>query len=128
MTFSRCNRALFGTIGFAILFGAGIVLNYFLGELTLAFFYGGFVGLILGIATCLYLANAYDLTTMHPKDPNAPLANSRGYIGALLGVLAANLIISFFGKEVQNLIAGCTVVWLFITMGYITFHLCHQSK
>ena len=125
---SRCKRAFLGTIGFVVLFGTGLAFNYYLGELTLVFLYGSLIGVILGITMCLYLANAYDLATMHPKNQNALFANNRGYIGAFLGVLAANIIVSLFGKDVQNFIMGCTVVWLFITMGYITFHLCHQSE
>ena len=127
LVMSRCNRAFLGTMGFAILFGTGLIFNYYLGNLTFSFLYGSLVGILLGVIMCLYLSNAYDLITMHPKNPNALLAGSRGYIGALLGVLAANILISFFGKNIQNFVIGCILVWLFITMGYITFHLCKNS-
>ena len=73
---SRCKRILIGTIGLVVLFGAGLVMNFYLGGITISILWGSMIGVILSIISCLYMANAYDLATMHPKDPDAPFANN----------------------------------------------------
>jgi dipeptide/tripeptide permease len=126
---SRCKRILIGTIGLVVLFGAGLIMNFYLGEITISILWGSIIGIVLSIISCLYMADAYDLATMHPKDPSAPFANNRGYIGVILGGIVANIITQFFGIEVRNLVMGCSLVWIFITMGFMAFHLCqNQSK
>jgi hypothetical protein len=125
---SRCKRILIGTIGLFVLFGAGLVMNFYLGGITISILWGSIIGIVLSIISCLYMVNTYDLATMHPKDPNAPFANSRGYIGVILGGIVANIITQFFGIEVQNLVMGCSLVWIFIMMGFMTFHICQNRS
>ncbi len=123
----RCKRILIGIIGLVILFGAGMIMNYLLGEITASILWGLVIGIILSIASCLYLVNAYDLNTMHPKDPNSPLSSNRGYIGVILGVIVANLVTQYFGIEIRNLVMGCCVAWIFITVGFMAVHLCKNG-
>ena len=120
----RCNRSLIGTSAFAILFGFGLVMNYFLGELTFTFFWGVLVGVVLGILSCIYLKKTYDVIIMRPKDPNALFADNRGYAGVLLGVFIANIVARYMGIEIRNFVMGLSVIWLFIVFGYITYCRC----
>ncbi len=124
MTTSRCKRSFIGTLAFAILFGAGLVMNYFLGELTITFFWGAITGIVLGILSCIYLKTTYDVITMRPKNPNAFLSDNRGYAGVLLGVFIANIVTRFMGIEIRNFVMGCGMTWLLIVFGYITYYQC----
>ena len=121
---SWCKRSLMVTFALAILFGAGLVMNYYLGELTLHIFWGMLVGFVLGILSCVYIKKSYDLITMRPKNPKAFLADSRGYGGVLIAALIANVVTRFMGIGIRNFVGGLCIAWLFMVLGYITHYRC----
>ena len=115
---TKCRRGILVTCVSLIFVIFFTIINFYLDALTKTFFVGIPFGVILGVISCFYMANTYDFTTMRSKNPNAFLAGNRGYIGALLGVLVANVIVYFFGREAQNLLSGGGATWVFIVLGY----------
>ena len=128
MNISRCRRSLIGTIAFAILFGTGLIMNYFLGELTVTILWGILIGIVFGFLSCIYLKITYDIITMSPKDTNSLFSDNRGYVGVLLGVFLANIVTRFMGIEIRNFVVGCSVTWLLIVFIYITYFQCSNRS
>jgi hypothetical protein len=55
------------------------------------------------------------------KDSDSSSTNNRISFGwaVPLGVLVGNIVTQFFGKEISNLVGGCTLAWLNLSLGYM---------
>jgi hypothetical protein len=82
------------------------------------FFWGLPIGVIFGVATSVYLSEAWDPHLLKPTNPNTKKASWKLLWVVPLGVLAANLLPRFLGEEIGQLLSGCTFAWIIVTFGY----------
>lgn len=82
------------------------------------FFWGLPIGIVFGVATCLYLSEAWDPYMLEPTNPNTKKASGNLLWVVPLGVLAANLASRFLGDEIGQLLSGCAFAWIIVTFGY----------
>lgn len=83
------------------------------------FYWGIPVGIIFGIGTCIYLAEAWDPVGLQPTNPNTSKASWKLLWVVPAGVVAANILPDLIGDVVGGLLLGCLFSWLEITFGYL---------
>lgn len=128
---SVCKKSVLIFVGLAIyvvFFGFFTLSNILFDEGRISILWSIPLGIILGVVTCLFASNYYDLKTWKPKDPNAAFADTNGLWGPPLGVLIANIVSRFFGEFVTAFVLVCTGVWLLITIGFVVFHSCRHDR
>jgi len=123
-----CIKGFLALVGFTMLISLGIFSNFQSGDGQVSILWGLLLGIVLGLAMCLYLSASYNTETWEPKNPNSKLNNINGLWGPALGVLIAGIISRYLGPIVGGFIFGCIVTWLLITVGYIVFHSCKNAR
>lgn len=83
------------------------------------FYWGMLVGILFGIGTCIYLAEAWDPVSLQPTNPNTSKASWKLWWVVPLGVVAANILPDLLGDVLGGLLLGCLFSWLEITFGYL---------
>ena len=83
------------------------------------FYWGILVGVIFGIGTCIYLAEAWDPVGLQPTNPNTSKASWNLLWVVPAGVVAANILPDLLGDVVGGLLLGSLFSWLEITFGYL---------
>lgn len=87
------------------------------------FYWGLLVGVVFGIGTCIYLAEAWHPVGLQPTNPSTSKASWNLLWVVPLGVVAANILSDFVGDVIGGLLLGCLFSWLEITMIYFVFQL-----
>ncbi len=107
-------------IGLMVFFTIGIIINYLGDDLTWVFYPSFLVGMLFGLGTCIYLADAWDpeLLTMKRKKQDSKKSIPWTW-GAPLGVLVGNIVAKFLGNDFRNMLVGVWVGWFLMTLFYI---------
>ena len=124
----ECKSEIRRTLGIFSFFLFFMTVNFILGAITFGFLWGMPIGIILGILMCIYLSKSQDFDHMQPNNPGKPYFTRTVSIFAILGVLVANIVLRSFSQEVADFILGCGLMWLFISLGFITFQRCKNKS
>ncbi|VAW36394.1 hypothetical protein MNBD_CHLOROFLEXI01-922 [hydrothermal vent metagenome] len=118
MTLMEQNRKIgvFGGIFLIIIF-TGIIIDVSREDYPI-FTWGLLVGIVFGLGTCIYLAEAWDPIGLQPTSSSTSKASWNLLWVVPLGALAANILSRFLGQEITYLLMGCIFAWLEITIGY----------
>lgn len=84
------------------------------------------LGMIFGLATCLYAHRAWDPVNLQPTNHNAMPASNKGWALPLSvggGILLSNLTSKFLHSDSNIIISWCIVVWFLTTIGYMFIQL-----
>jgi len=120
---SACKKSFLFTLGIAVFFGFAMWSNIPADEGQISILWSMLIGIILGVFSCLYLANFYNLETGTSK-----FTKTKWRWGAPLGVLTATIISRFLGPVIAVFVFECIGVWLLITMSYLTFPVVAEKK
>lgn len=105
----------------------GVILAIFTGVLFLNNFYDTWtwffypsliIGVIFGIAFCIYLGTVWNPETLAMR-PSKTESRINWLWGPPLGVLIANIIAHLFGKEINDIVFGITAGWLYTIFIYL---------
>ncbi|VAW43025.1 hypothetical protein MNBD_CHLOROFLEXI01-3263 [hydrothermal vent metagenome] len=114
------NRKIVLGAGTAMLiFIIGFIILIAFNSSSSIFYWGLLVGVVFGIGTCIYLAEAWDPIGLQPTNPNTSKASWNLLWVVPLGVFAANILSNFISDVVGGLLLGCLFSWLEITFGYL---------
>lgn len=97
------------------------ILNFSSGDLVWTFYPSFAVGVLLGVATCIYFSEIWDpkllVLKKHPEN------TSKKHIpwgwAPPLGVLAGNIIAQFLDNGIRNLFMGLLVGWFYMFFSYV---------
>lgn len=110
------NRKIGIACGIFVLFAITILLVY--GGLSSEFYWGIPIGIMFGIAMCIYLSETWDPYLLSPKNSNTKKA-SLGIVWVVpLGVFVANLLSSFLDEKIGMILTGSIITWIYITFAY----------
>ena len=110
-------KIILSAVGLLVAVTLMIVIN-FLGEDLIWVFYPSLLaGMLFGVGTCIYLSDAWDpeLLTMKKKGEDSKKTIPWVW-GPPLGVLVGNIIASFFGNGVRNMLMGLFFGWFYLTV------------
>lgn len=83
------------------------------------FFYWGIpIGILFGIAMCIYLSEAWDPYLLAPKNPRAKKASLKIVWFVPLGVFVANILSYFLDDNIGLILTGSIITWIYITFAY----------
>jgi hypothetical protein len=108
-------------IGLIAIFTGILALNFSDDDIVWMFYPSTIVGILFGIATCIYLSEAWDPENLTMKQPSTRAIKSRisWHWGAPLGVLAGNIAAQFLGNEIRNLFMGLFYGWFYLVTIYM---------
>lgn len=103
-----------------IVFSLGIISNVLLGALTKLFYPSFAIGLVFGIASCLYLSEIWDpkLLALKKQPKNSSKRHASWFWAPPLGVLVGNIIAQFLGNDIRNLLIGLLLGWFYMVIIY----------
>ena len=105
-----------GTVLITIITCFGVLIVY-RSDSTI-FYWGMLVGVVFGLGTCVYLADAWDPISLQPTNPRTSKASWNLLWVVPLGIIAANILSNLVGDVIIGLLLGCLFAWLEITLGY----------
>lgn len=111
------NRKAGLVLGGCLLFGLTFLL--FVLTPTTNFYWGLLGGVVLGIATSLYLYETWDPYLLAPKNSNTQKASWKIWWVVPIGILAANILMDLFPEPIRELLIGSTIAWVIVAVGYM---------
>ena len=115
------NRRATILIATALLFAFFVIYitQLAVGYIVYTFYWGLPLGLLFGLATCLYLSETWDPELLEPTNPKTEKTSFRILWVVPLSVIVARIISQYTNEKVDYLIFGSIFAWIFVTLTYM---------
>ncbi|MCP5094859.1 MAG: hypothetical protein GY943_04835 [Chloroflexi bacterium] len=89
-----------------------------------AFYWGILIGIIPGVATWFYMHDTWDPANLRPKNEKIKTLNPKFItIVVASGMIASRIFTRYFSDNLNRLLMGFMMGWVFMTIGYMVIQL-----